>query len=574
MRNSQSHFSVAPVNLDMQRSKFERPFNHKFTMNLGDLVPFYWSEVLPGDSVSIDTSKVVRMTTLLDPVMDNIVLDTYYFFVKLTDIWDHAKEFFGENNSGPWAPSTQYTLPQLQNNTSTMQHYVGSVLDYMGIPPVLSNTLKYQAGPVRSYNKIYLDWFYDQNTQSPPNIYTGDSDVVVDFTDPVKGGTVYKACKTHDYFTSCLPQAQRGDPVSFSLADSASVSIPSKRIEITAHSSSHSLGRTLVLGHAGDTTATSYDKGVYATRAGDLASVTDNYVLGFQQSSSISPTDYPQASINRTNLVAEYPGVSSIPITGVNAITVNDLRMAFQLQRFYERAALFGGRYTEFLRANFGVTAPDTTLRRSEYLGGNRIPIQIHQVENNAAGAEGETPLGHLGAYSATSDVNSDFTHSFTQHGYLIGVCVARIPTHTYCQGVERAWSRKTMFDMYLPVFSQLGNMPVLRKEIYCTGNEEEDNNVFGYQEYAADYRYQPDRVSAFMRPNVEGSLASWHFADYYQSAPTLSADWMKEDQTNIDRALAVSSEQAPQFFCDFLVKSTWTRVMPMYSIPGLIDHH
>lgn len=560
MRNSQSHFSVAPVNLDMQRSKFERPFNHKFTMNLGDLVPFYWSEILPGDSVSIDTSKVVRMTTLLDPVMDNIVLDTYYFFVKLTDIWDHAKEFFGENNEGPWAPSTQYTLPQLRNTTSGLaNHYTGSVLDYMGIPPIQSNTLEYQAGPVRGYNKIYLDWFYDQNTMTPPNLYTGDATVVVDWNDPVKGGHVYKACKTHDYFTSCLPQAQRGDPVSFRLASNAAINIPAQTVNITAAQQVHAMSRNLMLGSGTAPSANAVVK--YAN---------DNKVLALDLG-SITPAG---TNIGYSNLIAQIPGRENLPITGVNSITVNDLRMAFQLQRFYERSALFGGRYSEFIRANFGTTAPDTTLRRSEYLGGNRIPIQIHQVENNAAGAEGETPLGHLGAYSATSDVNSDFTHSFTQHGYLIGVCVARIPTHTYCQGIERAWSRKTMFDLYMPVFANLGNMPVLRKEIYATGNEDDDNNVFGYQEYAADYRYQPDRVSGFMRPNVSGSLASWHFADYYQTAPTLSADWIQEDQTNIDRALAVSSEQAPQFFCDFLVKSTWTRCMPLYSVPGLIDHH
>ena len=249
---------------------------------------------------------------------------------------------------------------------------------------------------------------------------------------------------------------------------------------------------------------------------------------------------------------------------------INDLRYAFQLQKLYERDARGGTRYIEIIRSHFGVDSPDARMQRPEYLGGNRIPISIHQITNQSQG-ENEF-LGDLGAMSLTTDKNSDFVKSFTEHGFVIGLCCARYD-HSYPQGLERFWSRKTRFDYYWPVFANLGEQAILKKEIYLTGLDS-DNDVFGYQERWAEYRYKPNRVAGEMRPGIDNTLDSWHFADYYESVPYLSDAWIREDKTNVDRTLAVTSQLANQLFADIYIQNETTRPMPLYSIPGLVDHH
>lgn len=556
MRNEESHFSVNPTNLDIGRSRFPRPFDHKTTFNVGQLIPFYWTDILPGDTVSMRTSKVVRMTTLIDPVMDNLYLDCYYFFVPMRLVWDHTREFFGENTSGPWAPSTTYTIPQMKTPSSSSAETVtvGSVADYMGVPTGVHG-LSWSALPIRAYSKIYMDWFMDQMTMSPPNLYTGDNDVNYTGTYAIYGGMPYKAAKLHDYFSSSTPAPQRGPSVSLPI--------------------SGDIASTLT-GTANVVSANSLHQAPYGIRFGTTSGDTGNSLLavggaidGIKEvvTGPSSPSGYTRA--NYTNLVADLGEVSGT-FSADSTLSVNDLRMAFQMQKWYEKSAMYGGRYIEMLKAQFGVTSPDARLQRSEYLGGNRVPLNVTQVEANTVATNQK--LGSLGAYSATSDYNDDFTHSFTEHGFLIGVCVARYK-HSYPQGLERSWSRKTMFDYYFPVFSNIGNQPVLKKEIYAQGTDS-DNSVWGYQEGWSDYRYHPDRVSAYMRPNVTGTLASWHYADNYSSEPFLSGSWMEEDLTNVDRTLSVNHTSAPQLFGDFYCDATFVRAMPLYSIPGLIDHH
>lgn len=554
-RNANSHFSVNPTNLDIGRSRFEVPFNHTSTGFFGDLIPFFWTEILPGDTLTVDTSKVIRLTTLLDPVFGNAFLDTYYFFVPMRLVWSHTKEFFGENTSGPWAPSVSYTLPKLNFASAPSPM---TVADYMGIPPV--SGIQVQAIPFRSYGKICTDWFMDQSTMTPPNFSTGDATVNYYYAEPWRGGQCYKASKYHDYFTSCLPAPQRGPAVTVPLTGTIPVDLSGSVGQVKTTSSMHDMGGSyLKLGYDGDSDANSvlgrsgYIDGVAQVQSGAPASGRDQYPF------------------LKSNLVVDWPSEATLNLSGASPISVNDLRLAFQMQKWYERSAMFGGRYVEMLKAQFGVTSPDARLQRSEYLGGNRIPISIQQVENVAETST--VPLGKLGAFSHTADSNHDFTHSFTEHGVVIGVMVARY-LHQYPQGLFRPWSRSTMFDFYFPVFSNIGNQAVLSKEIYCDGTAD-DENVFGYQEAWAEYRYMPDRVSGMMRPGISGSLGSWTFADHYTQRPTLSESWMKEDKTMIDRALAVSSSSTvPQFYFDIGVNCTFVRPMPLYSVPGLIDHH
>lgn len=560
-RNLDSHFSVNPVDIDIQRSRFDRDYNHKFSGNVGDIIPWFFDEVLPGDTFDMETSKVIRFPAFIKPVMDNLYLDTYFFYVRMPLVWEHAKEFYGENTQSAWYPTFEYSIPQIRYPASGST--VGSIADYIGTCPPGLGPIETSALPIRVYNKVYEDWFRSDAIQDPVNLYLGDSTVDFSASDPLRGGKPYKAAKYHDYFTSSLPSAQRGPAVTFDLVDSASVTIPARDLIVKASTSSHSTSNAIKFGSnsIGDFTLARFDAGNTSDPETGLAYIG-------KSAGDVSPAS--TTSINRTNLYVSQPAITGIPITGVNSISVNELRMAFQLQKWYEKSALYGGRYVSMIKGQYGITAPDASLQRSEYLGGNRVPIQISQVENTAGES---TPLGTLGAYSATSDVHSDFIKSFTEPGYIIGVSVVRY-RHTYSQGVEKMFLRKSMTDFYFPVFANIGNMPIKNAEIYVSGDADTDNGVFGYQEAYADYRYKPDRVSGLMRPGVDDSLASWHFADYYTETPALSPEWLVEDPVPVDRTLAVSHTVSDQFFCDFFVKCKTTRPMPLYSIPGLIDHH
>lgn len=553
--NSESHFSTNPVSLDIGRSRFPRRMNHKFTANVSDIVPAYWTEILPGDTVKMDVSEVIRMSTPLDPVMDTLVTDIHAFFVPMRLVWDHTREFFGENTAGAWAPATTYTIPQLTFPTSGAP--LQSVADYMGVPVGVTGISVSQL-PFRAYAKIYEDWFIDQNTMAPPVWYRNDTTQTY-ANMPARGGMPYKAAKTHDYFTSCLPAPQRGSAVLIPFSGSGTVSI-SGTFPVTAGGSIHSMGNTILFAPGSAST-------------GEKFIENNGTISGSPREIGLGSGLSGYSDITKSNLETAVSGSGSV--SGISSTTsVNDLRMAFQMQKWYEKSALYGGRYIEMLKAQFGVTSPDARLQRSEYLGGRRVPINMTQVENNNGfSGSGSSPLGSLGAYSHTTDSGELFTHSFTEHGFLLITATTRILQHTYSQGIPRELSRKTMFEHYFPVFANLGNMPVLRKELYADGSVNDDD-VFGFQEAWAEYRYSPDRVSGYMRPGVSGSLASWHYADYYTTGPTLSESWMKEDKTTVDRTLAVTSSAAPQLICDFLFDGTFVRAMPVYSIPGLIDHH
>ena len=566
-RNVESHFALT-AGIDIQRSTFDRSQDVKFTFDVGQCIPFYVDECLPGDTHKITTSKVVRLQTLLTPVMDNIYLDTYYFFVPYRLVWQHWREFMGENTQSAWLPQVEYTIPQMRcyyyntpdNIEMDMRVKPGDFADYMGVPvnvPLSKGTatstadavtageyFEFSALPYRAYVLIWNEWFRDENLQDPKNFSTGDANQRMP-TGQERNGVeyVYRAGKYHDYFTSALPSPLKAaGPVLAPIESSNSVGIP-----VGSKDTDHN----------------------FSTARMHLFSGSNKYLYSNQQFTSTNSNNYyaPILGNNSStdpNPLNLYGDVSSL---GINIMS---LRNAFQVQKFLERDARAGTRYTEIIKGHFNVNSPDSRLQRPEYLGGNRIPISIHQITNQSQGENDF--LGDLGAMSLTTDRNEDFTYSCTEHGVIIGICVARYD-HSYPQGLERFWSRKTRYDFYWPEFAHLSEMAILNQEIYAQGIKSDDEAVFGYQEAYGDYRYKPNRVAGEMRPGISNTLASWHFADNYVRLPTLSDAWIKENKTNVDRTLAVTSAVANQCFADFYIQNYTTRPMPVRSIPGLADH-
>lgn len=562
-RNVESHFSLLP-HADIQRSKFDRSHTVKTSFNIGDVVPFYVDEVLPGDTFSVKSSKVVRMPTLLQPIMDNLYLDTYYFFVPNRLVWEHWKEFNGENNSSPWLQTVEYSVPQTSAPTGGWS--VGSVADYMGIPTGVSG-FSVNSLPLRAYALICDEWFRDENLVQPLSVDKGDANVQGVNppstgqplpSDYGRGGACFKAAKYHDYFTSALPAPQKGPDVLIPISADAGGYVPVFASNAFPPSSYPTTPMTFGGPNAVGNTYPIFE----TTQAPDKPLTTT--LRGEETAGSGTLFDvYPN------NLVASFSG-------GVSA-TINDLRMAFQIQKLYERDARGGTRYIEILKSHFGVTSPDARLQRPEYLGGNRVPIHVSQVIANSGGSNqtvASVRLGQTGAFSLTTDVNSDFTHSFVEHGFLIGLMVVRYD-HTYQQGLDRFWSRKGRFDYYWPVLANIGEQPILNKEIYLQGTDADDE-VFGYQEAWADYRYKPSHVTGSMRSAAATGLDVWHLADYYDALPSLSSGWIAEDGLNASRiySYADSYKENLQLFADIYIQNTTVRPMPMYSIPGLIDHH
>ena len=549
-RNENTRFALNPTNLDIARSTFRRDHSVKLSFNVGDVIPFYVDEVLPGDTFQLKTSMVARLQTLLTPMMDNLYLDTYFYFVPNRIVWQHWRELMGENTQSAWIPTTEYSVPQVTAPSGGWS--IGSIADYMGIPTGVAN-LSVNALPFRAYALIMNEWFRDENLSDPLNIPVDDATLAGSngtnyITDVVKGGMPFKAAKFHDYFTSALPAPQKGPDVTIPVSGGSNYPV-----------------RTLAESVSGPSNV--------PLQIRTFGQMPYN-VVGVNKSDSPEPGAV-WASVSSVSGNAE-PFVPTnlwaINDGSVSAATINQLRMAFQIQKLYEKDARGGTRYIEILKSHFGVTSPDARLQRPEYLGGNRIPVNINQVVQNSATQADGTPLGDTAAFSVTTDVHGDFIKSFVEHGFVIGVMVARYD-HTYQQGLERFWSRRDRLDYYFPVFANIGEQPILNKEIYAQGTAQDDE-VFGYQEAWADYRYKPSRVAGEMRSKAPASLDVWHLADEYTQLPKLSDAWIREDKTNVDRVLAVTSSVSNQMFADLYIQCKATRPMPVYSIPGLIDHH
>lgn len=548
-RNTNTHFALNPTRLDMSRSTFNRDHSVKTSFNVGDLIPFYCDEVLPGDTFDITTSKVVRMPSLLTPIMDNIYLDTYYFFVPNRLCWTHWRELMGENTQSAWLPTVEYQVPQITSPAGGWN--VGTLADYFGIPTGVAN-LSVNALPFRAYSLICNEWFRDENLTDPLSIPVDDATVAgVNtgnyITDTAKGGLPFKASKYFDLFSGCLPSPQKGPDVKIPVAAGSSYAVVPKADKVP----DNLLGNSLSVSYVNGAPSGSY--GSFAFAAGSGAQVE-----GFYSGSQSGGLPVPN------NLWA----VETDPV----AATINQLRTAFQVQKLYERDARGGTRYIELLKSHFGVTSPDARLQRPEYLGGNRIPIVVNEVNQTSGTVSNGTPQGTPTGQSRTTDVHHDVKKSFVEHGFIIGVMVARYE-HTYQQGLERFWSRKDRMDYYWPVFSNLGEQAVLNKEIFAQGSDKDDE-VWGYQEAWYDYRYKPNHVTGEMRSSAAQSLDIWHLADDYNSLPALSDSWIREDGSTVNRVIAVSDQLSNQLWADIFIKNRTTRAMPLYSIPGLIDHH
>ena len=561
-RNTNSHFALNPTRIDMSRSTFDRNSSVKTSFNVGDIVPFYVDEVLPGDTFDIDTSKVIRMPSLLTPIMDNLYLDTYYFFVPNRIVWQHWKELMGENNESAWIPTTEYEVPQITAPSGGWS--VGTIADYMGVPTGVSG-LSVNALPFRAYALICNEWFRDENLCDPLNIPLTDATVAgvntgTFVTDVAKGGLPYKAAKYRDYFTSCLPAPQKSEDVTIPVSGGSNYPVvPMADLIAPATATANSM-KWYQNPTAGNTKRPVSNPTTLSVSA--LAPTSLGGGKAFIPSKSLDSESY---ELFPANLYAINDGV-------VSTATINQLRRAFQVQKLYERDARGGTRYIEVLKSHFGVTSPDARLQRPEYLGGNRIPIVISEINQTSGTSANSTPQGNPSGQSRTTDVHSDFKKSFVEHGFIIGVMVARYD-HTYQQGLERFWSRKGRLDYYWPVFANIGEQAVLNKEIYAQGSNTDDE-VFGYQEAWADYRYKPNRVTGEMRSTAPQSLDVWHLGDDYSKLPSLSDSWIQEDSAVVNRVIAVSEENSNQLWADIFIKNKCTRAMPMYSIPGLIDHH
>lgn len=531
-RHSVQHlFSQVPT-AQIPRSKFNRSHGLKTTFDSGYLVPIFVDEVLPGDTFTMDCTLFSRVATLISPIMDNMYLDTFWFYVPERLVFDHFQAMCGEQDNP--TDSTDYLFPTV-TAPATKGFEVGSLADYFGLPTGVPN-LEVRAEPFRAYNLIYNEWFRDENLQDSVPFTKADSDKITNYS-------LLRRGKRHDYFTSALPWPQKGPGVELPIGTSGSLSLTNGTItgpgyDIGAGSSGSYQGHTLGYG-------TSFQQELYQT---------NYYVQGRQASSAVS---IPNVSLT-----------GNADLTTFSAVTINQFREAFQIQRWYERAARGGTRYTEIIRSFFGVVSPDARLQRPEYLGGSSNRIDVNVIPQTS-GTTDVSPQANLSAFAVgTNGRGNGFSKSFTEHGWIIGLINVRADL-TYQQGVNRMWTRSTKFDMYWPTFAFLGEQAVLNKEIYAQGNDT-DNQVFGYQERYAEYRYAPSQVTGKFRSTYAQSLDSWHLAQKFENLPKLNAEFIV-DNPPIDRVIAVPSE--PQFLLDAWFNLQCVRPMPVYGVPGLMDH-
>lgn len=546
-------FSDAPA-MYMKRTKFDRSHVYKTTFDSGKLIPVFVDEVLPGDTTRLSVNYFGRLATPIKPIMDNIYFDWFFFFVPNRLVWDHWQNFCFEQEDPD--DSTDYVIPTVSASSKVVNSLVGSLWDYFGLPINTTENLSgINALPFRAVYLIWNEWFRDENLQKSIKIQKGDTNEILDSSRSSdqpswvldsSGKSAYPgyACpprgKRHDYFTSALPWTQKGPGVSIGLAGTAPVQ-----------------GKFSISGfQTGTVTAEDTDNSL---RALAVAGKTGR-ISGYTQITSWPTNNVTVGGLTQSGLFANLDE-SSI-------FTINSLRTAFQMQKFYERLARGGSRYTEVLRSFFGVVSPDARLQRPEFLGSFTKMVSVNPIAQTSA-TDDTSPQGNLSAYGVTAAKFHGFTKSFVEHGYVIGFVSARADL-TYQQGINKMWLRSTVYDFYWPTFAHLGEQAIELREIYAQGTNS-DTKVFGYQERYAEYRYKPSQITGKFRSSVTGgSLDKWHLSQFFKNAPTLNEEFIIENPP-IERIVAVTSE--PEFLLDIGFRYTTVRPMPMFGTPGLVDH-
>ena len=533
----------------MRRTKFDRSHVYKTTFNSGKLIPVFVDEVLPGDTTRMSVNYFARLATPIKPIMDNIYLDWFFFFVPNRLVWDHWQNFCFEQEDPD--DRTDYVIPTVTAMANSDNNYVGSLWDYFGLPVNTSGNLSVSALPFRAVYLIWNEWFRDENLQNSVKIQKGDSNEVLDSsrasdqpswvfssgTTIVSGHACPPRGKRHDYFTSALPWTQKGPGVNISLTGNAPVFGDGQRLGLSPNSAGSSVG--------------------YLGMTGNVGAMLRN---GDHSEWGSSDVAYVTSDSKKSGLLAD--------LSSISAITINGLRSAFQMQKFYERLARGGSRYTEVLRSFFGVVSPDARLQRPEFLGSFTKMVNVNPIAQTSA-TDSTSPQGNLSAYGVTAAGFHGFTKSFVEHGYIIGFVSARADL-TYQQGINKMWLRSTVYDFYWPTFAHLGEQAIELREIYAQGTGD-DTTVFGYQERYAEYRYKPSQITGKFRSSVSGgNLDVWHLSQFFSNAPTLNEEFITENPP-IKRIIAVQDE--PEFLLDIGFRYTTVRPMPMFGTPGLVDH-